>query len=68
MGVAFDGANIWVANYNDDSVTKLRAGDGSLVGTYPAGNGPNGMAFDGANIWVANSKNVAGVGWFVSKL
>lgn len=26
--VAFDGANIWVANYNGGTVTKLRANDG----------------------------------------
>ena len=27
-GVAFDGANIWVANSDDDTVSKLRASDG----------------------------------------
>ena len=31
--VAFDGANIWVANFSANTVTKLRAADGSLVGT-----------------------------------
>lgn len=39
-------------------MTKLRAGDGSLVGTYavPIGQwgGLEGLAFDGANIWVTN--------------
>ena len=54
-GLAFDGANIWVANWNDDTVTKLRASDGSLVGTYNVNaNAPDALAFDGANIWVAN--------------
>ncbi|MGC8493956.1 MAG: hypothetical protein ACP5SH_19715 [Syntrophobacteraceae bacterium] len=52
-GVAYDGTNIWVANYSRDTVTKLRAGDGSLVGTYKVP-GPWGMAFDGENIWVAS--------------
>lgn len=52
-GVAYDGANIWVANYSLDTVTKLRADDGSLVATYKV-TGPWGMAFDGQNIWVAN--------------
>src|SRR6266404_5935830 len=52
--VAFDGANIWVANLIDDTVTKLRASDGVTVGTFPVGRNPIGLAFDGANIWVAN--------------
>jgi DNA-binding beta-propeller fold protein YncE len=54
-GIAFDGANIWVANTDSNNVTKLRAGDGTVLGTYAAGNVPSGIAFDGANIWVANS-------------
>lgn len=52
-GVAYDGANIWVANYSRNTVTKLKAGDGSLVASYRVA-GPWGMAFDGENIWVAN--------------
>ena len=31
-GVAFDGANIWVANHGDATVTKLRASDGTNLG------------------------------------
>jgi DNA-binding beta-propeller fold protein YncE len=59
-GIAFDGIYIWVANRDDNTVTKLRASDGSLVGTYAVGIGPMGIGFDGANIWVTNSgdKNV----------
>jgi DNA-binding beta-propeller fold protein YncE len=57
FALAFDGANIWVANSLDDTVTKVRASDGSLVGTYPVGRWPNALAFDGANIWVVNSGN-----------
>jgi len=52
-GVAFDGVNIWVAN--NGSVTKLRASDGTNLGTFAVGTNPNGVAFDGANIWVANT-------------
>jgi hypothetical protein len=52
---AFDGANIWVPNYFDNSVTKLRASDGANLGTFSVGNAPFGVAFDGANIWVTNS-------------
>jgi hypothetical protein len=58
--IVFDGANIWVSNYDDNTVTKLRASDGSPLGTFSAGGalaGPGGLAFDGANIWVANNKS-----------
>jgi hypothetical protein len=40
FGVAFDGASIWVANGNSGSVTKLRASDGAVLGTFSVGNGP----------------------------
>jgi hypothetical protein len=53
-GVAFDGANIWVTNGGANRVTKLRASDGTILGTFPVGNLPGGVAFDGAHIWVAN--------------
>jgi len=33
-GVAFDGANIWVANFADNTVSKLKANDGTLLGTF----------------------------------
>ena len=52
--VAFDGANIWVTNQFDGTVSKLRASDGMTMGTFAVGNGPRGVAFDGANIWVTN--------------
>jgi hypothetical protein len=50
--VAFDGVNIWVTN--PGYVTKLRASDGAILGTFDTGAGAIGIAFDGANIWVAN--------------
>jgi hypothetical protein len=53
-GVAFDGANIWVANHTSNSITKLQANDGTVLGTFAAGNGPQVAAFDGANIWIAD--------------
>jgi DNA-binding beta-propeller fold protein YncE len=52
--IAFDGANIWVTNSGNNSVTKLRAIDGSLDHTFPVGALPSGIAFDGAHIWVTN--------------
>src|SRR5579863_8516339 len=48
-GVAFDGANIWTANF-DGTVTKLRASDGEVLGTFKVGGAPYGVTFDGANI------------------
>jgi Protein of unknown function (DUF1566)/Collagen triple helix repeat (20 copies) len=57
LGVAFDGANIWVANNVGNNVSKLRASDGANLGTFSVGPGPNGVAFDGANIWVTNFSN-----------
>ena len=62
--IAFDGANMWVANFNSDNVTELRASDGALLGTFSVGSQPNAVAFDGANIWVANqnTNNVVRIG------
>jgi len=60
-GVAFDGTNIWVTNFNSDNVTRINAATGTAVGTPIAvGDGPYGVAFDGTNIWVTNynSNNV----------
>ncbi len=53
--IAFDGADIWVANYSDDTVTKLLASTGAVIGTYNVGTGPFAVAFDGQNIWVVNT-------------
>jgi len=54
-GLAFDGDHIWVASFMDDTVTKLRASDGAVIGTYNVGNAPRGVCFDGKYIWTANS-------------
>jgi YVTN family beta-propeller protein len=53
-GVAFDGANIWVANSASDSVSVLRANDGYRVMTPTVGSQPLGLAYDGVNMWVTN--------------
>ena len=51
-GLAFDGANIWVAN--GGGLVKLRASDGATVGTFPVNGGTTGPAFDGTYLWVSN--------------
>ena len=38
-------------------MTKLRASDGDVQGTFNVGTNPRGVAFDGACIWVANSQD-----------
>ncbi len=53
IGVAFDGANIWTANYGAGTVTKLRGSDGEALGTLKVGAAPYGVTFDGANMWSA---------------
>ena len=56
-GIAFDGANMWVANDDPDpdagSVTELSP-DGGTLGTFPVGCSPQYIAFDGTNMWVTN--------------
>ncbi len=56
VGIAFDGANIWVTN--GSGVTKLRASDGANLGTFGLAFPPFAVAFDGANIWVTNGESV----------
>jgi hypothetical protein len=56
-GAAFDSANIWVTNYGDGTVTKLRANDGAVLGTFTVEPAPTGVAFDGTNIWVSTFNN-----------
>lgn len=54
LAIAFDGNNIWVANQSDNTVTKLRAINGTTVATFAVGLAPSGAVFDGSNIWVVN--------------
>jgi 6-phosphogluconolactonase len=55
----FDGANIWVPNSKDNSITVVQASSGKVVATINGNgtnqlNGPNGASFDGERILVAN--------------
>ena len=52
----FDGSNLWVPNYGDESVSVVRASNGSVLQTL-TGNGlggPYAVAFDGERILVIN--------------
>ena len=53
-GMTFDGSNLWVVNINGNSISKIRASDGTVLNTFPAGAGPQHAAFDGTNIWITD--------------
>src|SRR5262249_24928200 len=62
--VAPDGSTlcVWVANQFSNTVTKLRARDGVILGTFPVGNRPvNVVATIGStgsfSIWVTNNRS-----------
>ena len=44
-----------MANAASNTVTELRANDGTLLGTFNVGSSPVSIAFDGAHIWVSNA-------------
>lgn len=50
---------MWITNYLDSSVTKLRVASGAVVATYPIGQGARSVVFDGTNIWVAQQNSLA---------
>ena len=57
----FDGNNIWVPNFFEDSLTVVRVSDGVVVKTFSADDGsqnglsqPFAAAFDGQNVLVTN--------------
>jgi ribosomal protein S18 acetylase RimI-like enzyme len=59
--VAFDGSDLWIANSSANSVTEVRASNGSLVrvlsNTSNSGfkfNNPDAIGFDGTDLWIAN--------------
>jgi hypothetical protein len=51
--IAFDGANVWVANRLDKSVQKIPIATGVAGPPIAVGKGPEGLAFDGAAVWVS---------------
>jgi YVTN family beta-propeller protein len=52
--LAFDGTNIWVANYGDGTVQKVNPATGATGPPINVGTNPYALAFDGSSIWVAN--------------
>jgi DNA-binding beta-propeller fold protein YncE len=54
-GLAYDGKSIWVCNAYSNTVSRLRASNVALMGTFSTGKSPRAAAFDGSKIWIANS-------------
>ncbi|MGB1083778.1 MAG: hypothetical protein ACPG1B_04135, partial [Ilumatobacteraceae bacterium] len=54
FGIAFDGTNIYVTNYVDDTVSVIDPNTNTVTATINVGDGPYGIAFDGTNIYVTN--------------
>jgi prepilin-type N-terminal cleavage/methylation domain-containing protein len=53
ISLAYDGANMWVANNSGNSITKVTSA--GAISTFPAtGVSPIGMAYDGFYMWSAN--------------
>lgn len=59
--MAFDGEWVWIANWADNSITRLNAADGTYIdtisGELTVGEQPVSLAWDGVHMWVANYQN-----------
>src|SRR5947209_12773224 len=49
FGMAWDGANFWVVSLSGNTVSKVRANDGAMLGTFATGSSPDGIAYDGTD-------------------
>jgi len=54
FAVAFDGTNVWVTSEGNNTVSVLRASDGTRVMSTTVGQVPSAIAFDGLDMWVTN--------------
>ena len=51
--VLYDGLEIWVANFLDDSVTRISK-DGTVLDTIQVERGPHALILANQEIWVGN--------------
>ncbi|MDR3547690.1 MAG: Ig-like domain-containing protein [Candidatus Pacebacteria bacterium] len=60
-GIAFDGTNMWVTDYDpfntQNGSVSVVAPDGTMVTYTGLGYNPVGIAYDGTSMWVANDNN-----------
>ncbi len=54
--ILYDAANIWVSDFNANTLLKLDS-SGGVVQTVTVGGGPRYPTLDGTNIWVPNSSS-----------
>jgi hypothetical protein len=52
---ASDGTDIWVANWSSDTVSRVRASDGSLIGTWTGANDARGVLVAAGRVFVTGS-------------
>src|SRR5262245_41718422 len=52
--ISDDGATVWVANPDSDSVGKIATGSNTLSGEFPVGDNPRTVALGGGSVYVAN--------------
>jgi len=52
-GIAFDGNDLWIANWNTDTVARHVLATGLTVHLV-VGDKPFGIVYDGSRIWVTN--------------
>jgi hypothetical protein len=55
--VASDGADLWVANNGDNSVTRVRASDGRVLGTFTGAVNAFGVLVARGLVWVTGATN-----------
>ena len=53
-GVSSDGTDVWVTNYEEETVSEIEATTGTVIGTIKVGAVPEAVSSDGTHAWVAN--------------
>jgi hypothetical protein len=61
LTVESDGADLWVANTGSATVSRVRASDGSLLGTWTGVPGPRGVLVAMGKVFVTSSTNPGGL-------
>lgn len=59
LDITYDGENLWIAGYQENSIYKISPIDGSVIKTIPSNGNetPRGMTFAGSNLYIIDSDN-----------